>query len=76
MIIMSETTQNPFKSLLVSPSELHSALSNATSSPRRIVPVAAGRESGLKSYESKRIPGSVYEHPLHNPDINCLEISS
>lgn len=58
---MSETRESPFKSLLVTPTELHSALSNASSSPRRIVPVAAGRESGLKSYEAKHIPGSVYE---------------
>ena len=57
---MSGITKNPFKSLLVTPSELHSALSNASSSPRRIVPVAAGREPGLNSYEAKHIPGSVY----------------
>lgn len=65
---MAETPQNPFKFLLVTPSELHSTLSNALSSPRRIVPVAAGRESGLKSYEAKHIPGSVYEYTLetHN----------
>ncbi|EEA25300.1 hypothetical protein TMatcc_006474 [Talaromyces marneffei ATCC 18224] len=57
---MSEPTLNPFKFLLVSPSELHSALSHASSSPRRIVPMAVGRESGLKSYETKHIPGSVF----------------
>lgn len=58
---MSKASESPFKSLLVSPTELHSALTNASSSPRRIVPVAAGRESGLKSCEAKHIPGSVYE---------------
>lgn len=58
---MSETMESPFESLLVSPPELHSALSNASSSPRRIVPVAAGRYSGLESYEAKHIPDSVYE---------------
>jgi thiosulfate/3-mercaptopyruvate sulfurtransferase len=73
---MSETMQNPFKSLLVSPPELHSALSYASSSPRRIVPVAAGRESGLKSYEAKHIPGSVYESPSRDITPNYIEISS
>ncbi|KUL89378.1 hypothetical protein ZTR_04460 [Talaromyces verruculosus] len=57
---MSEITEKPFKSLLATPSELHSSLSNASSSPRRVVPVAAGRESGLNSYEAKHIPGSVF----------------
>ncbi|EED21147.1 thiosulfate sulfurtransferase, putative [Talaromyces stipitatus ATCC 10500] len=57
---MCEFRWNPFRSSLVSPSELHSALSNGSSSPRRIVPVAAGRESALKAYEAKHIPGSVF----------------
>lgn len=64
---MSGIRENPFKSLLVTPSEFHSALSNASSSPRRIIPVAAGRESGLKSFEAKHIPDSVYEYTLKTP---------
>ncbi|KAB8229462.1 sulfurtransferase [Aspergillus alliaceus] len=57
---MARTIYNPFRSLLVSPSELHLALSRTSISPRRIVPVAAGRQSALQSYKAKHIPGSIF----------------
>lgn len=50
-------TSTPFPSLLVSPDELHSALTGA--SLRRIIPVAAGSASHLTSYQSQHIPGSM-----------------
>ncbi|KAL2815263.1 Rhodanese-like domain-containing protein [Aspergillus cavernicola] len=50
---------NPFPSLLVSPAELDSALTNS-SSPRRIIPVAAGQPSHLPSFEAQHVPGSVF----------------
>lgn len=63
---MGRSTWNPFRSLLVSPLELHAALDEASPSPRRIVPVAAGRDTSLKSFQAKHIPGSVYAS-LYSP---------
>lgn len=57
---MYRSTWNRFRSLLVSPTELHAALGNPAPSPRRIVPVAAGRDTALESFQDKHIPGSVY----------------
>ncbi|KAJ5747303.1 Rhodanese-like protein [Penicillium nucicola] len=54
---MQSTTK--FPSLLISPNELHHALSNDTHDAR-VIPVAAGRESALSLFESKHIPGSVF----------------
>lgn len=54
---------NPFKSVLVSPAELQIALSGSTASPRRIIPVAAGRQSTLDSFQGNHIPGSMYTLP-------------
>ncbi|CRG91990.1 hypothetical protein PISL3812_09044 [Talaromyces islandicus] len=51
---------NPFQSVIVSPAELHLALSPSTASPRRIIPVAAGRQSTLDSYQRNHIPGSIF----------------
>lgn len=49
----------PFSSPLVSPAELHHALTNP-SRTARIIPIAAGRASSLQSYEARHVPGSVY----------------
>ncbi|KAJ5083640.1 thiosulfate sulfurtransferase [Penicillium angulare] len=48
-----------FSSPLVSPDELHRALTTPSKN-LRIIPIAAGRQSALQSYESKHIPGSVF----------------
>ncbi|OKL60744.1 hypothetical protein UA08_04247 [Talaromyces atroroseus] len=58
---------------MISPDELHSILSGDwSSSPQRIVPVAAGREAALTSFETKHIPGSVYDSSLFfNMDKIC-----
>ncbi|KAJ5257096.1 Rhodanese-like protein [Penicillium angulare] len=48
----------PFSSPLISPDELHRALT--TPQNLRIILIAAGRQSALQSYESKHIPGSVF----------------
>lgn len=63
---MYRSTWNPFRSLLVTPTELHAALGNPAPSPRRIVPVAAGRDTALESFQTKHIPGSVYTS-MKNP---------
>lgn len=71
---MSQSTWTPFENILVAPSELHSTLSESTVSPRRVVPVAAGRQSGLNSYTEKHIPASVYVSSRHPrpPQISYL----
>ncbi|KAJ6095459.1 thiosulfate sulfurtransferase [Penicillium sp. IBT 16267x] len=53
---------SPFSSLLVSAAELHRALSNSSRNIR-IIPLAAGNASSLQSFESRHVPGSVYEIP-------------
>ncbi|KAJ6088534.1 Rhodanese-like domain-containing protein [Penicillium sp. IBT 16267x] len=50
---------DPFRTLFISPSELHDAVSN-TQAKHRIVAVAAGRNPTLASYESKHIPDSIF----------------
>ncbi|KAI9375050.1 Rhodanese-like domain-containing protein [Aspergillus egyptiacus] len=50
---------NPFTSLLVTPAELHSALTSS-SLPRRIIPIAAGQNSHVPSFRSQHVPGSVF----------------
>ncbi|CEJ62279.1 hypothetical protein PMG11_10781 [Penicillium brasilianum] len=54
---MSSST--PFSSLFVSPAELHNALRDS-SSAFRVIPLTAGRNSSMQSFESKHIPGSVF----------------
>ncbi|KAH8689083.1 Rhodanese-like domain-containing protein [Talaromyces proteolyticus] len=56
---LTSPDQNPFNYILVSPAELHTALSGPPSS-RRIVPVAAGRLNALTSYRDSHIPSSVF----------------
>jgi hypothetical protein len=56
--IMDASTWNPFSSLLVTPEELHLAITS-NSRPRRIIPVAAGQTSALDQFENHHIPGSM-----------------
>lgn len=63
---------NPFQSVLVSPAELNLALSRSAGSPRRVIPVAAGRQSTLISYQKNHIPGSMYTAPENNETKNNL----
>ncbi|EAW13685.1 sulfurtransferase [Aspergillus clavatus NRRL 1] len=49
----------PFDSVLVTPAQLHAAVTNPP--PRRIIPVAAGRLAAhAQSYQTHHIPGSVF----------------
>jgi thiosulfate/3-mercaptopyruvate sulfurtransferase len=61
---------NPFQSVLVSPVELQLAISHSTASPRRIIPVAAGRQSTLGSYQENHIPGSMYTATKASAKLN------
>ncbi|KAL3489980.1 Rhodanese-like domain-containing protein [Aspergillus germanicus] len=56
---MDSSTWNPFLSLLVTPEELHLAITS-NSRPRRIIPVTAGQTSALDQYEKHHIPGSIF----------------
>ncbi|KAF5861589.1 hypothetical protein ETB97_012755 [Aspergillus alliaceus] len=50
-------SHDSFSSILVTPEEFHNAINTTT---RRIVPVAAGRDTLRPSYEKQHIPGSVF----------------
>ncbi|PKY00129.1 putative thiosulfate sulfurtransferase [Aspergillus campestris IBT 28561] len=50
-------SSNPFTSILVSPSELNAAIK---STPRRIVPVAAGAGTRRGEFTAQHIPGSIF----------------
>ncbi|KAF3387084.1 Thiosulfate sulfurtransferase [Penicillium rolfsii] len=53
------SSPSPFSSLFVSPAELLDALSD-TSSGFRVIPLTAGRNSSLQSFELQHIPGSIF----------------
>ncbi|KKK25950.1 hypothetical protein ARAM_003541 [Aspergillus rambellii] len=57
---MDSPRSDPSFSLLVSPAELHNALTNSSCSSRRIIPLAVGRKSHIPSYEAQHIPGSIF----------------